>query len=84
MKSNKKSVTVSLGVIDISGDFVFHEDKVRPKPGECQVGSAGKYRVEWIGNYEGSQSTNGACEERRSYGLVYKFVWSTSLTASQF
>ncbi|ABE52639.1 hypothetical protein [Methanococcoides burtonii] len=83
-------VTVSLGAVyqgvscAISGDFILHQDKVRPKPGECQVGSAGKYTVEWIGNYEGSQSVNGACEERRPYGAGYDFVWDTYLSASQF
>jgi len=29
------------------------------------VGSAGKFAVDWIGNYEGTQSIYGICEERR-------------------
>ncbi|KXS37047.1 MAG: hypothetical protein AWU58_2142 [Methanohalophilus sp. T328-1] len=87
---DEEVVTVNLGAVyqgvncGISGDFVLHQDKVRPKPGECQIGNAGKYTVEWVGNYEGSQSINGACEERRPYGSPYDFVWDNSLTASQF
>ena len=87
---NEKTVTVSIGVeyqgvhCGISGDFILHQDKVRPKPGECQVGSAGKYTVEWTGNYEGAQSINGACEERRPYGSDYHFTWTVYLEASQY
>jgi hypothetical protein len=68
----------------ISGQFVLNEGKVRPKPGECQVGSKGKYTVEWIGDYEGCQAINGVCEERRPYGSSENFNWKISLTASQY
>lgn len=67
---NEDAVTVGLGAeymgvgCSISKDFVLHQDKIRPKPGECQVGSAGKYAVDWVGDYEGTQSIYGACEER--------------------
>ena len=83
-------ITVNLGATyngvtcGISGQFVLNEDKVRPKPGECQVGSKGKYTVEWIGDYEGCQAINGACEERRPDGSSRNFNWKVSLTASQY
>lgn len=68
----------------ISRDFVLHQGKIRPKPGECQVGGAGKYAVEWVGNYEGTQSIYGICEERRENGAGSTVLWTYSLTASRF
>lgn len=86
---NEDTMTVGLGAMyqgvacSISKNFVLHQDKVRPKPGECQVGSAGKFAVDWVGNYEGTQSIYGACEERRPSGANARILWTYDLTASQ-
>ncbi|MDD2473457.1 MULTISPECIES: hypothetical protein [unclassified Methanoculleus] len=85
---NEDTVTVGLGAeykgvgCSISKDFVLHQDKIRPKPGECQVGSAGKYAVDWVGDYEGTQSIYGACEERRPPGASATVQWTYNLTAN--
>ena len=68
----------------ISRDFMLHQGKIRPKPGECRVGSAGKFAVDWIGNYEGTQSIYGICEERRQDCAGSAVLWTYNLTASQF
>ena len=68
----------------ISRDFVLHQGEIRPKPGECRVGSAGKFAVDWIGNYEGIQSIYGICEEMRQNDTGSAVLWTYSLTASQF
>lgn len=86
---NEYTATVSLGATyqgvgcSIGKSFVLHQDKVRPKPGECRVGSAGKFAVDWIGNYEGTQSIYGACEERRPSGASATVLWTNDLTASR-
>jgi hypothetical protein len=56
----KNTVTLRFGLEfpgpdchSISRDFVLHQGKIRPKPGECRVGNAGKYAVDRVGNYEG-------------------------------
>jgi hypothetical protein len=85
---NEDTVTVSLGAeyrgigCSISKDFMLYQDKIRPKPGECRVGSAGKFAVDWIGNYEGTQSIYGACEERRPSGASATVQWTYNLTAN--
>ncbi|GLI45836.1 hypothetical protein [Methanoculleus bourgensis] len=68
----------------ISKEFVLHQGKIRPKPGECRVGGAGKYAVDWVGNYEGTQSIYGICEERREDSVGSAILWTYSLTAGQF
>lgn len=68
----------------ISRDFVLHQGEIRPKPGECRVGSTGKFAVDWIGNYEGIQSVYGICEEMRQDDTGSAVLWTYSLTASQF
>ncbi|WP_074368845.1 hypothetical protein [Methanoculleus chikugoensis] len=68
----------------ISKEFVLHQGKIRPKPGECRVGGAGKYAVDWVGNYEGTQSIYGICEERREDGVGSAALWTYSLTTGQF
>jgi hypothetical protein len=87
---NEDTVTVSLGAeyrgigCSISKDFVLYQDRIRLKPGECRVGSAGKFAVDWIGSYEGTQSICGICEERRQDCAGLAVLWTYSLTASQF
>ncbi len=71
-------------VCKISEDFVLHQDKIRPKPGECRVGSAGKYAVDWVGNYEGTQAIYGSCVERRPHGANSTVLWTYDLTASLY
>ncbi len=68
----------------ISRDFMLHQGKIRPKPGECRVGSAGKFAVDWVGSYEGTQSIYGICEERRQDCAGSAVLWTYNLTASQF
>jgi len=78
------TVAIGLGTDRIGKDLVLHQGKVRPKPGECRVGSAGKFAVDWVGNHEGSQSLYGVCEERRSAGADAHVLWTYNLTVSQF
>ncbi|GLI45823.1 hypothetical protein [Methanoculleus bourgensis] len=68
----------------ISRDFVLHQGKIRPKPGECRVGSAGRYAVDWVGNHEGTQSIYGICEERREDSTGSAVLWTYCLTTRQF
>lgn len=68
----------------INQNFMLHQGKIRPKPGECRVGSAGKFAVDWVGNYEGTQSICGICEERRRDCAGSAVLWTYSLTAGQF
>jgi hypothetical protein len=78
------TVAIGLGTDRIGKDLVLHQGKVRPKLGECRVGSAGKFAVDWVGNYEGSQSLYGVCGERRPFGADSHVLWTYNLTASQF
>lgn len=87
---NGKTYTVSLGAeyqgvgVGIEGDFTLFEDKVRPHPNYTEVGDNGTFAVQWIGDYEGSQSFNGTCETRRPNGAGRDFTYKFYLKAGKY
>jgi hypothetical protein len=87
---NGNTYTVSLSAeykgvgVGIEGDFTLNQDKVRPHPNYTQVGDNGVYAVQWIGDYEGTQSFNGTCEERRPGGSSRDFDWKVYLKGGKY
>lgn len=78
-------VTVNVGLsyngASISGPFTLHKDTVRPKIGECQVGSGGKYTVEWSGLYTGVQAIKGTELVVIPYGVFPTSDWTSYVAA---
>jgi hypothetical protein len=81
--------TVNVGVstgysgftFNIGGSFVLHQDTVKPKAGDCQVGYGGKYAVEWSGIYGNPQEIHGAMHMDIPTGQSLTSTWTNSLTA---
>ena len=81
--------TVNVGVstgysgatFTIGGSFVLHQDTVKPKTGDCQVGYGGKYAVEWNGLYGNPQEIHGAMHVDIPTGQSITSTWTNSLTA---
>lgn len=64
----------------IGGDFILHEDVVRPKSGACQVGYGGKYAVEWNGFCGNAQEIKGAMHVDVPTGQSISATWTNSLS----
>ncbi|WOF16279.1 hypothetical protein F1737_05910 [Methanoplanus sp. FWC-SCC4] len=84
---NEQTVNIGLSTgysgtsFSIGGDFVLHQDVVRPKSGDCQVGYGGKYAVEWNGFYGNPQEVHGAMHIDIPAGQSLTSTWTNSLTA---
>lgn len=84
---NQQTVNVALSTgysgltFSIGGNFVLHQDVVRPKSGDCQVGYGGKYAVEWDGEYGNPQEIHGAMHVDIPTGQSLTSSWTNSLTA---
>jgi hypothetical protein len=84
---NELTVNVGLSAgysgttFSIGGPFVLHQDTVKPKAGDCQVGYGGKYAVEWSGAYGNPQEIHGAMHVDIPTGQSLTSTWTNSLTA---
>jgi len=84
---NQQTVNVGLSTgysgitFNIGGSFVLHQDTVKPKAGDCQVGYGGKYAVEWSGIYGNPQEIHGAMHMDIPSGQSLTSTWTNSLTA---
>jgi len=84
---NQQTVNVGISAgysgmsFSIGGPFVLHQDTVRPKAGDCQVGYSGKYAVEWNGFYGNPQEIHGAMHVDIPVGQSLTSTWTNSLTA---
>lgn len=67
-----------------SGEIVLRQNTLRPHPDYSAVGDNGVFAVQWIGDYEGSQSINGSTEERRPNGAVRDFEYYYYVKGSKF
>ena len=63
-----------------SDGFPLHEGIIRPVAGECLVGSAGKFSVEWAGNSENIQVLYGGMVVVTARGSSPVSTWETSFT----
>ncbi|MDO9325142.1 MAG: hypothetical protein Q7T80_09335 [Methanoregula sp.] len=81
--SSGNAITVNVAVsgygASIGGPFTLHQDTVRPKYGECQVGTGGKYTVEWQGLYWDAQSIKGSELVLVPHGQAITSDWTPHL-----
>jgi hypothetical protein len=60
--------------------YTLHEGIVRPMAGECQVGTGGKFTVEWTGHSREAQVIYGGMFVVTARGVPLISTWDTSLT----
>jgi len=84
---NGEEYTVSLRSrsvdVTMEGDFGLAQGKVGPGD-DTEVGNNGRFTVQWVGDYEGSQGFIGASETTRPEGNSRNLDWDVYLKGGKY